>query len=69
MEVSIMFQKLIEGYGISLEVFFVTLIGATLLAIPVALGRLSRIKPLAWLISIYISLMRGTPLMLSLIHI
>ena len=66
MEVSIMFQKLIEGYGISLEIFFVTLIGATLLAIPVALGRLSRIKPLAWLISIYISLMRGTPLMLQM---
>ena len=31
-----------------------------------ALGRLSRFKPLSWLMAIYISLMRGTPLMLQM---
>ena len=66
MEVSTMFEMLISGYGVSLQIFFVTLVGAAVLGIPVALGRLSRFKPLSWLMAIYISLMRGTPLMLQM---
>jgi len=65
-EVSTMFEMLISGYGVSLQIFFVTLVGAAVLGIPVALGRLSRFKPLSWLMAIYISLMRGTPLMLQM---
>lgn len=61
-----MFEMLISGYGVSLQIFFVTLVGAAVLGIPVALGRLSRFKPLSWLMAIYISLMRGTPLMLQM---
>ena len=66
MEVSTMFEMLISGYGVSLQIFFVTLVGAAVLGIPVALGRLSRFKPLSWLMAIYISLKRGTPLMLQM---
>ena len=66
MEVSTMFEMLISGYGVSLQIFFVTLVGAAVLGIPVALGRLSRFKPHSWLMAIYISLMRGTPLMLQM---
>lgn len=66
MQVSVMFQMLLDGYVTSLIIFFVTLVGATLLGVIVALGRLSRFKPLSWLVGIYISLMRGTPLMLQL---
>ena len=66
MEVSTMFEMLISGYGVSLQIFFVTLVGAAVLGIPVALGRLSRFKPLSWLMAIYICLMRGTPLMLQM---
>ena len=66
MEVSTMFEMLISGYGVSLQIFFVTLVGAAVLGIAVALGRLSRFKPLSWLMAIYISLMRGTPLMLQM---
>ena len=40
-----MFEMLISGYGVSLQIFFVTLVGAAVLGIPVALGRLSRFKP------------------------
>ena len=61
-----MFEMLIYGYGVSLQIFFVTLVGAAILGVPVALGRLSRFKPLSWLMAIYISLMRGTPLMLQM---
>ena len=61
-----MFEMLISGYGVSLQIFFVTLVGAAILGVPVALGRLSRFKPLSWLMAIYISLMRGTPLMLQM---
>ena len=66
MEISTMFEMLISGYGVSLQIFFVTLVGAAILGVPVALGRLSRFKPLSWLMAIYISLMRGTPLMLQM---
>ena len=66
MEISTMFEMLISGYGVSLQIFFVTLVGAAVRGVPVALGRLSRFKPLSWLMAIYISLMRGTPLMLQM---
>lgn len=66
MDISTMFEMLISGYGVSLQIFFVTLVGAAILGVPVALGRLSRFKPLSWLMAIYISLMRGTPLMLQM---
>ena len=66
MELSTMTGMLIQGYGVSLQIFFVTLICASLLGIPVALGRLSRFKPLSVIMGLYISIMRGTPLMLQM---
>lgn len=66
MSPSTMFSMLISGYAVSLQIFFLTLLGAVPLGMLVALGRLSHIKPLSWLMAIYISLMRGTPLMLQM---
>ncbi|MGI6755263.1 MAG: amino acid ABC transporter permease [Atopobiaceae bacterium] len=66
MELTTMTGMLIQGYGVSIQIFFVTLIGASLLGIPVVLGRLSKLKPLSMIIGLYISLMRGTPLMLQM---
>ena len=43
--------------------------GLIALGVLVALGRMSRVKPLAWLIRLYISVMRGTPLMLQMFFI
>jgi His/Glu/Gln/Arg/opine family amino acid ABC transporter permease subunit len=48
-------------------IFFLTLIGSLPLGMVVALLRKSRIKPVQWIIKIYISIMRGTPLMLQLL--
>ena len=57
---------LYDGMLVSLEIFAFTLIFALPLGMLICLGRMSKIKPLAWLFRIYISVMRGTPLMLQL---
>ena len=55
-----------DGMLVSLEIFAFTLIFALPLGMLICLGRMSKIKPVAWLFRIYISVMRGTPLMLQL---
>ncbi len=61
-----MIGMLMQGFVISLEVFGLTLVGAVPLGVVVALGRLSKFAPLRFLTKIYISVMRGTPLMLQM---
>lgn len=61
-----MASMLLQSYLVSLEIFALTLLGAVPLGVLVALGRLSRVRPLRWLMAVYISLMRGTPLMLQM---
>ena len=48
-------------------IFALTLLFSLPLGVFVALGRMSRIRPLQWIIKIYIAIMRGTPLMLQLL--
>ena len=57
---------LLKGLGISFQIFLITLILSLPLGLLVSLGRMSRNGPLSALIRIYISIMRGTPLMLQL---
>lgn len=66
MELSTMAGMLFEGFGVSVQVFALTLLGSIPLGIPIALARLSRVKPIAFLARAYISVMRGTPLMLQM---
>ncbi len=61
-----MIGMLMQGFVISLEVFGLTLVGAVPLGVVVALGRLSKFAPLRFITKIYISIMRGTPLMLQM---
>lgn len=63
---SMMTSTLVSGFGMTFRIFVVTLIGALPLGIVIALCRMSRFKPLALLARLYISLLRGTPLMLQL---
>ena len=58
---------LMEGMVTSIEIFLLTLLFSIPLGLLVALGRMSKFSPLRWLMKIYISIMRGTPLMLQLI--
>ena len=60
---------LLQGFVTSLELFALTLVGAIPLGVIVTLGRMSKFKPLAWLTRAFISVMRGTPLMLQMFAI
>lgn len=59
--------QLLKGLGASLLIFFLTLLFSMPLGLLLCLGRMSRIAPLRGLIKLYISIMRGTPLMLQLL--
>ncbi len=61
-----MMELLISGFGMTLEIFVITLVGAVPLGVVVALCRMSSFKPLSLLARFYISVLRGTPLMLQL---
>ena len=62
-------ELVLEGLGNTLLIFAVTLITSIPLGLLVALGRLSRHGWLKNLLGAYISVMRGTPLMLQLIAV
>ena len=58
--------KLIEGLGVSAGIFFLTLLFALPLGFVIAAGRMSKRRPVRWFFQLFISVMRGTPLMLQL---
>lgn len=60
-------QQLSGGMVITVQIFFVTLFTSLILGLGLALVRMSKIKILALLAKVYISVMRGTPLMLQLL--
>ena len=60
-------KQIASGFGSTLIIFFFTLLFSMPLGILVALGRMSKFKPLSLLIQAIISILRGTPLMLQLI--
>ncbi|OCA95612.1 polar amino acid ABC transporter permease [Actinobaculum suis] len=60
------FQQLADGMVRTFIIFALTLIFSMPLGLLVYAGRVSRIRPLEWLVQFYISVMRGTPLILQL---
>lgn len=67
MTLLVIIQQLLSGFGATLLIFTLTLVFSLPLGLVVAFGRMSRIKPLSLITKFYISIMRGTPLMLQLI--
>ncbi len=63
------FTTLCEGFVKTLEIFFLTLLGAIPLGLLIALGSMSRLRPLRAAIKAVVWVVRGTPLMLQLIVI
>lgn len=57
---------LASGFVVSAQIFAITLIGALPLGVIVALLRMSKVKVVSLLARFYISILRGTPLMLQL---
>ncbi len=60
------FQLLAEGMGVSIYIFVVTLLFSLPLGLLIAFGRMSKNPIVSGIFKIYISVMRGTPLMLQL---
>jgi len=60
---------LIEGTGVTLKMFLVTIVLAVPLGLALALLRISRWPFVSTLVNAYIWLMRGTPLMLQMLFI
>ena len=56
-----------KGFLVSVAIFFLTLFFALPLGLLIAFGRMSKFAPVNWLFRLYISVMRGTPLMLQLL--
>ena len=62
-----MSAQLAEGFLITVEIFVLTLLFSLPLELIVAFGRMSGCKVIHIISKIYISIMRGTPLMLQII--
>lgn len=60
-------KQLFGSMGITMEIFFVTLITSLILGLGLALVRMSKNPILSVIAKFYISVMRGTPLMLQLL--
>ncbi len=69
MPLSTILNTMLGGLGTAGIIFAVALIGSLPLGIIVALCRMSKFKPLAFIARIYISFLRGTPLVLQLMFI
>ena len=55
-----------SGFLKTLQLFFITLIGALPLGLVISFGSMSRFPPLRWLTRLVVWVIRGTPLMLQL---
>ena len=66
MSFSVMLEQLSNGMVKSLGIFVLTLVFSLPLGLIVSFGRMSKCRILRGFIKVYISIMRGTPLMLQL---
>ena len=69
MTIATMIQKMSEGLGRTCAIFFLTLLFSLPLGLVVAALRRSRFKPLQTVTRVFISIIRGTPLMLQLLAV
>lgn len=69
MDFSTMMGLLGQGFLLTIQIFAITLVGSLPLGMVAALCRMSKFAPLAAITRVYISFMRGTPLMLQLMAI
>jgi len=65
----VIIAKLAEGMFVSIQIFIMTLVFSLPLGLVVAFGRMSKNAILRNAVKVYISIMRGTPLMLQLMMV
>lgn len=61
--------QMMEGFGMTLKIFAMTLVLAIPLGMVIAVGRLSKLEIIKWITGAYVLVLRGTPLMLQIIFI
>ena len=66
MPISQIIFELFEGLLVSVQIFGITLLFSLPFGLVVALGRMSKNTTISTITKVYISIMRGTPLMLQL---
>ena len=66
MTIAAIAEQLVSGMATSFAIFALTLIFSLPLGLLISFGRMSKNKLVKWIFKIYISIMRGTPLMLQL---
>lgn len=66
---SFMVGFILQGLGISLKIYAITFLFAIPLGMVCAVGKVSKIKPLVWLLDLYTWVFRGTPLLLQLFFV
>lgn len=59
--------SLLEGFGVTLELFFLTIIFSLPLGLLICFGSMSKLKPIKLLVKFFVWIIRGTPLMLQII--
>ncbi len=59
--------QLLDGFKVSMLIFFVVLLGALPLGLVITFGSMSKLRPLRWLTRTFVWIIRGTPLMLQII--
>ena len=69
MTTATMIQKMSEGLGRTCAIFFLTLLFSLPLGLVIAALRRSRFRPLQTVTRVFISIIRGTPLMLQLLAV
>lgn len=67
MSFSVMLEQLSNGMIKSLGIFILTLVFSLPIGLLIAFGRMAKNKVISSIIKVYISIMRGTPLMLQLL--
>lgn len=60
------FPRLLEGLGLTVQVTVIVIVLSMILAVPVALMRMSQIEVVRWLAQLYIEIFRCTPLLVQL---
>ncbi len=67
MSINVIMREMTAGFGQTCLIFFMTLVLSLPLGLVMYFGRVSKIKLVSGIVKFYISVMRGTPLMLQLL--
>ena len=60
------YQFLVKGLGVTILLSLLTVVLGSVIGAILALVKMGKIKPLKWLVNIFVEIVRGTPMLLQL---